>query len=48
MPVPFYKDGAFAVQAQTQPSAGGESTKAQEAALKMIDSIGERLKTRRQ
>ena len=48
IPVTFYKDGAFAVQAMTQPSAGGESTKAQEAAFEMIDSIVERLKTRRQ
>ena len=48
IPVTFYKDGAFAVQAMTQPSAGGESTKAQEAAFEMIDSIVERLKTKRQ
>ena len=48
VPVTFYKDGAFAVQAQTQPAAGGESTKAQEAAFEMIDSIVERIKTKRQ
>ena len=48
VPITYYKDGAFAVQAQTQPAAGGESTKAQEAALEMIDTIVERLKEKRQ
>ena len=48
IPVTFYKDGAFSVQAQTQPAAGGESTDAQKAALEIIDSIVERLKERRQ
>ena len=48
VPITFYKDGAFSVQAQTQPSGGGKSVKAQEAALEMIDSIVARLKEKRQ
>ena len=38
-PISLYKDGMFAVQAQEQPAAGGESTKSKEAALKMIDDL---------
>jgi len=47
IPLTLYKDGQFAIQPQSQPSAGGESTTSQEAALKMIDNLVTRLKEQR-
>ncbi len=46
-PISLYKDGMFAVQPQEQPSAGGESTKSKEAALKMIDDLVVNLERKR-
>lgn len=48
IPLVLYKDGEFAVQPQTQPAAGGESTTSRQAALKMIDDLVSRLKAQRQ
>lgn len=48
IPLVIYKDGEFAVQPQSQPAAGGESTTSQEAALGMIEDLVDRLKARRQ
>lgn len=48
IPLVVYKDGMFAVQPQSQPAAGGESTTSQEAALGMIEDLVDRLKARRQ
>ncbi len=47
IPLILYKDGEFAVQPQSQPAAGGKSTTSQQAALKMIDNLVERLKAQR-
>ena len=49
IPITFYKDAAFSVQAQVQSSNTGEPSKAsEEAALGIIDGIVERLKAKRQ
>jgi hypothetical protein len=48
IPLTVYKDSAFAVQPQSEPSAGGETTKSQEAALGMIDTLVENLKAKRE
>ncbi len=48
IPLILYKDSVFAVQPQNQPSAGGETTTSQEAALKMIDTLVENLKAKRE
>ena len=46
-PITLYKNGMFAVQSQSQPDAGGETTTSKEAALKMIDALVERLDSAR-
>jgi len=48
VPVVFYKDGRMGVQAQTQPSSGGESMTTEKAVLRMIDDLVENLKAKRQ
>jgi len=47
IPLVLYKEGQFAVQPQTQPAAGGESTTSQKAALKMIEGLVDSLKAKR-
>ena len=47
-PITFYSNGMFGVQPQTEPSAGGDSTRSMEAVLGMIDMLVERLKEKRQ
>lgn len=48
IPLVLYKEGQFAVQPQVQPSAGGESTTSQKAALRMIEGLVDSLKAKRQ
>ena len=48
VPIIFYQDGRMAVQPQAQPSAGGETTTSQKAALAMIDELVASLKAKRQ
>lgn len=48
IPLIIYKDSLFAVQPQSQPAAGGESTTSQEAALEMIETLVDNLKAKRQ
>jgi enamine deaminase RidA (YjgF/YER057c/UK114 family) len=48
IPLTYYQDGQIGVQPQDQPSAGGESTTSQEAALKMIENLVENLKAKRE
>ncbi len=48
IPVTYYQDGRLGVQPQDQPSAGGESTTSQEAALKMIENLVASLKAKRE
>lgn len=48
IPVIFWQAGIMGVQAQTQPSGGGESTAAREAVLEMATNLVERLKAARE
>ncbi len=48
IPLTYYQDGQFGVQPQVQPSAGGESTRSQEAVLGMIENLVKNLKAKRE